>query len=232
MRELKSLEEKHPRLLTPDSPTQRVGAAPLEAFGVVEHPLPLLSLGNAFSDDDLMAWYTLDHPKYTTLIMLDSDHEHEKDIVHQLLKHMVKNPERLVVAAMNYRRGPPFEPQAYWRDDDGRLYTKPDFEGGLQKFDAVGTGAIAIAREVFERIPPTWFGYTYEHVMDRCYPSDDTCFCRRCGAAGIDIWVDPEVTSPHLTTQKVDRKFFLEYIEKHADQIDEDGVFIINKERD
>ena len=58
MRELKQLEEKHPRLLTPDSPTQRVGAAPVEAFGVVEHPLPLLSLGNAFSQDELLAWHT------------------------------------------------------------------------------------------------------------------------------------------------------------------------------
>jgi DNA ligase (NAD+) len=58
MQELKQLEEKYPRLLTPDSPTQRVGAAPLEAFGVVEHPLPLLSLANAFSDEELMAWYT------------------------------------------------------------------------------------------------------------------------------------------------------------------------------
>jgi len=58
MRELKQLEEQYPRLLTPDSPTQRVGAAPLEAFGVLEHPLPLLSLGNAFSKDELIAWYT------------------------------------------------------------------------------------------------------------------------------------------------------------------------------
>ena len=58
MRELKQLEEKYPRLLTPDSPTQRVGAAPIEAFGVVEHPLPLLSLGNAFSWEELMAWHT------------------------------------------------------------------------------------------------------------------------------------------------------------------------------
>ncbi|GAJ06935.1 unnamed protein product, partial [marine sediment metagenome] len=41
MRELKQLEEQYPRFLTPDSPTQRVGAAPVEAFGVVEHPLPL-----------------------------------------------------------------------------------------------------------------------------------------------------------------------------------------------
>ena len=57
MRELKQLEERYPELLTPDSPSQRVGAAPVEAFGVVEHPLPLLSLGNVFSRDELSAWY-------------------------------------------------------------------------------------------------------------------------------------------------------------------------------
>ena len=58
MRELKQLEEQYPQFLTPDSPTQRVGAAPVEAFGVVEHPLPLLSLGNTFSSQELRAWYT------------------------------------------------------------------------------------------------------------------------------------------------------------------------------
>ncbi len=57
MQELKQLEEQYPQLITPDSPTQRVGAAPVEAFGVVEHPQPLLSLANAFSDEDLDAWY-------------------------------------------------------------------------------------------------------------------------------------------------------------------------------
>jgi DNA ligase (NAD+) len=57
MRELKQLEEAHPELITPDSPTQRVGAAPVEAFGVVEHPQPLLSLANAFSDEELETWY-------------------------------------------------------------------------------------------------------------------------------------------------------------------------------
>ncbi|MFC2052493.1 NAD-dependent DNA ligase LigA, partial [Chloroflexota bacterium] len=58
MRELKRLEDKYPRFLTPGSPTQRVGAAPVEAFGVVEHPYLLLSLGNAFDKDELMAWHT------------------------------------------------------------------------------------------------------------------------------------------------------------------------------
>ena len=58
MRELKQLEAAYPSLLTPDSPTQRVGAAPVEAFGVVGHPLPLLSLGNVFDREELEGWYT------------------------------------------------------------------------------------------------------------------------------------------------------------------------------
>ncbi len=57
MRELKQLEEQYPQFLTDDSPSQRVGAAPVEAFGVVEHPQPLLSLGNVFSEEELEAWY-------------------------------------------------------------------------------------------------------------------------------------------------------------------------------
>ncbi len=58
MRELKQLEQQYPQFLTPDSPTQRVGATPVEAFGIVEHPLPLLSLGDVISDSELLAWYT------------------------------------------------------------------------------------------------------------------------------------------------------------------------------
>jgi len=53
-RELQALEEKYPALQGPDSPTQRVGAAPLAAFGEVRHVVPMLSLGNAFSDDELL----------------------------------------------------------------------------------------------------------------------------------------------------------------------------------
>lgn len=50
MRELIELEDKYPHLITPDSPTQRVGAAPLEKFGTVRHALPMLSLENAFDE--------------------------------------------------------------------------------------------------------------------------------------------------------------------------------------
>ena len=57
MRELRALEDTHPQLISPDSPTQRVSGEPVAAFGVVEHPLPLLSLSNAFSEEELRAWH-------------------------------------------------------------------------------------------------------------------------------------------------------------------------------
>jgi DNA ligase (NAD+) len=57
MKELRQLEAEHPELVTPDSPTQRIGAPPVEAFGVVQHPRPLLSLANAFSYEELAAWH-------------------------------------------------------------------------------------------------------------------------------------------------------------------------------
>ncbi|MEL7561795.1 NAD-dependent DNA ligase LigA [Dehalogenimonas sp. 4OHTPN] len=57
LRELQELENEHPALVTPDSPTQRVGAEPLKAFGVVKHRRPLLSLGNAFTKDELREWH-------------------------------------------------------------------------------------------------------------------------------------------------------------------------------
>ena len=47
-RELQALETEHPELVTPDSPTQRVGGEALSAFGQVRHEVPMLSLGNAF----------------------------------------------------------------------------------------------------------------------------------------------------------------------------------------
>lgn len=53
---LKLLEEEYPSLITPDSPTQRVGAEPLSEFEKVTHPVPMTSLANAFDDEDMWAW--------------------------------------------------------------------------------------------------------------------------------------------------------------------------------
>jgi DNA ligase (NAD+) len=56
MNELKQLEAAHPEMLTPDSPTQRVGGKPAEGFRKVAHSRPMLSLDNAYSAEELTAW--------------------------------------------------------------------------------------------------------------------------------------------------------------------------------
>ena len=57
LRELQQLEARHPQLQRPDSPTQRVGAAPLSAFAEVRHDMPMLSLENAFDDEELARFH-------------------------------------------------------------------------------------------------------------------------------------------------------------------------------
>src|SRR6267378_1310344 len=56
MQELKGLETAHPELITPDSPTQRVGGKPKEGFQKVRHSRPMLSLDNAYNETELRDW--------------------------------------------------------------------------------------------------------------------------------------------------------------------------------
>lgn len=56
MRELKAIEEAHPELITPDSPTQRVGGQPIDSFKKVQHSSRMLSLNDVFSREDIEAW--------------------------------------------------------------------------------------------------------------------------------------------------------------------------------
>ena len=53
VKELQDLESAHPDLITPDSPTQRVGGSPSAAFPVVRHPVPMLSIGNTYNDEEI-----------------------------------------------------------------------------------------------------------------------------------------------------------------------------------
>ncbi len=57
MNELRQIEAQHPEWISPDSPTQRSGAAPAEKFEKVRHPAPILSLANAFDAGEVLAWY-------------------------------------------------------------------------------------------------------------------------------------------------------------------------------
>ena len=55
-RELQQIEQNYPQLISADSPTQRVGAAPLKAFAQISHRMPMLSLSNAFDDAEVKAF--------------------------------------------------------------------------------------------------------------------------------------------------------------------------------
>ena len=78
LQELAGLEDEHPELVAPHSPTQRVGERPLSVFSAVAHELPMLSLDNAFSDEELLAFdkrirdrLELDEVRYTAEVKLD-----------------------------------------------------------------------------------------------------------------------------------------------------------------
>lgn len=78
MKELKKLEREHPELVAPDSPTQRVGGKPAEGFKKVAHSRPMLSLDNAYSEEELAEWDRSVHKlagnlpvEYTTELKLD-----------------------------------------------------------------------------------------------------------------------------------------------------------------
>src|SRR5580698_4836348 len=78
MNQLKRIEAAHPELLTPDSPTQRVGGKPAEGFKKVRHSRPMLSLDNAYTTEELAAWETRVHGlagnlpvEYTAELKLD-----------------------------------------------------------------------------------------------------------------------------------------------------------------
>ena len=57
LRELQDLESQHPDLITPDSPTQRVGGEPIDGFNTIEHAVRMLSIDNTYSQGELRAWY-------------------------------------------------------------------------------------------------------------------------------------------------------------------------------
>jgi len=78
MRELQALEAEHPALISADSPTQRVGGEPLEGFATVRHRTPMLSLGNAFSAEEIQQFHErvikgleVDHVDYVAEPKLD-----------------------------------------------------------------------------------------------------------------------------------------------------------------
>ena len=154
---------------------------------------------------------------YTHLLMLDADHRHPADIVERLMRWVVRDPKKQVIAGLAFRRGEPYDPQAYVARDDGRLYQPTEFKPGLVKVDYAGTAAMLISREVFPRLERPWFAFDYRGASDGQWPGEDIWFCQACRAAGIDLWVDMTCISPHMAESWINEKTYLTYQEMLAE---------------
>jgi hypothetical protein len=156
---------------------------------------------------------------FTHVLMLDQDHKHPWDVVQRLCRWVVADPNKLVVSALNFRRGAPYDPCVYLEGHDHMLYPPAEWEQGLIKVDAVGTGTLLIAREVFEILEPPWFWNDYSRVMEDRWPGEDLGFSRKCGEAGIELWCDTTLTSPHMIDAFVDESSYRQYMADHDAEI-------------
>lgn len=164
---------------------------------------------------------------YTHVLMLDIDHKHPIDIIQRLARWFLvdkladekakKNVQ--IVGGLNFRRTTPHDPCCHLMGTDGQVYAPAQWDQGLIQVDAIGTGSIMIAREVFEEIQPPWFFNMYERVWADVWPGEDMGFSKKCREYGIKMHVDTTTTSPHIGTKLIGENEFREAIAKDGHRI-------------
>ena len=162
---------------------------------------------------------TLLESEYTHVMMLDTDHLHNPNIVEQHAKWLLQDVDKYqVIGGIHFRRGEPFDPCAFLKNKDGKLYAPVEWPKGIMKVDAIGHGSILISRKVFEAIKPPWWAYTYDTASWK-FPSEDLYFSHLCNVAGIDLWCDTTITSPHIIQSSVDENAFRLFLQDHPELI-------------
>jgi len=147
----------------------------------------------------------------THVLMLDIDHTHPDDLIQRLSKWVLLDDDVWVVGGLNFRRGAPFDPCIYFYGEDDTVYAPYQWEQGLMECDVLGTGCVLFDRRVFEAIEPPWFTYDYSSVWKNHWPGEDISFSARCREAGVKLYADTTVTSPHMIDGKVDESTFRAY---------------------
>lgn len=152
------------------------------------------------------------HPN-DCLVMLDGDHVHPHSIVARLSGH---SPDLGVVGALYFRRGEPFDP-LFFRRTNGVLRNPVDWEPGMiYECDAVGTGAIAIRRWVFDRLTELgtgypWFQYSYPE-KNNFGMTEDIFFAGLCETAGISHYCDTGIQTVHVGVRFIDEQDWRAYV--------------------
>ncbi len=155
---------------------------------------------------------------FSHLIILGIDHIHPVDLVHCFKRHVAAHPDHLVIGALNFRRGQPYDPLAFFYDN-GDIYAIAEWEPGeIVEVDAIGGNEICIHRSVFERLPYPWFYRDYSvQVENGTGMSEDLVFCRALRQAGIKIWLDTGITNDHLINGRVNETVFRSYLKEFAE---------------
>ena len=144
---------------------------------------------------NMAANYVRTHEEFTHLINLDIDHVHPPDTINKLCELVGFRQEIKIAGGINYMRQEPHSP-CYWVNEDGC---------GIR----IGFGCTIVSRELFEVIEPPWFMYDYSKMTldpDYQYPGPDMYFCNKAVEAGYEIFVHPDLTSPHISTKLITRK--------------------------
>ncbi len=160
--------------------------------------------------------YAVKESRFTHVLMLDSDQTHRGDIVQVMARHVIDDPEKLIVGGVYHRRGEPYEPLAFNLTDDGRYESiRLNGHGGLVEVTGfMGTGCMLINRRVFEILEPPWFWYDYSMATrqsGRVWITEDVTFCLAAHKAGIRMWVDTSIDSQHASTSFIGRRTYESY---------------------
>lgn len=158
---------------------------------------------------------------YTHVVMLDQDHLHDEDVIERLARWVLADPAKWVIGGMHFRRGAPYDPLMFVYGPGGELHPVADWPRGLIQVHALGHGSLLVSRDVFGRLPTPWWGYDYGRSGVGQYPTEDMYFCYLCQQAGIKLWVDTTISSPHLITQYVTEEAFRQHLAEHPEKVSE-----------
>lgn len=157
--------------------------------------------------------------RLTHVLMLDDDHKHPINIIQQFAKWALIRPDALVISGLNFRRSEPFDPVAGDLINGGpQRAIETDWQPGLTPKDEVGGASLFIHRSVFERIEPPWFFNDYSMPWTNNSPGEDIGFSRKCREAGIQIYVDRDISSPHCAETLVTEDTFRQYMQLHPEK--------------
>jgi len=164
----------------------------------------------------------------THIIMLDSDHIHRADIVQQLCKRVIEDPERHIIGGVNFKRSEPYSPCVCYVDNSGGVWRPHEWTPVIEEVDRIGFGCVIIDRRVFEAVEWPWF-VNDPHYESKTLGSHDNYFCAKAQAAGFSVWCDYGLTSPHLATHRVTEQAYRTYAAMHPIEQEEIGLEEIKK---